>query len=395
MSCSVEDENRADMPPGSFEVNVEEVTDRSAILSWTPSIDPGGQSVTYTVLLEEENMNVSSFATSFTFTGLTAETSYRGKVIASSNSGDTEVPFSFTTGEFQMKVFDGSVRLTTQQQVDEFGAQAYNKITGSIGIQTEYGPIADIVDLSPLGDLMEVENSFQIFETSLESLEGLGNLRKIGGDLLITYNRKLETLRGLESLDIIHGKLSLFFNPLLENTQPMRNVSSIGEIYISKCESLTTISLLYDALSVDHVYIYDNKSLEKIEGFENILEIKYDLELSYNPLLSEIPSFNDLNTINGGLYLIQNYFEDLGFLNLQSVTYSVEIMGNKPLKTIEGFHNLKAVGREFFIWNNHQLSDFCNFSTLVNEGEVGSMFIISGNAYNPSFEDIQEGNCKL
>lgn len=395
VSCDVEDEIPADMSPGSFNVSVVEVTDRSANLNWTPSIDPEGQSVTYTILLEGEVMDASPFATSYTFSGLTAETSYRGKVIASSNSGDTEVAFSFTTGEFQIKVFEGDVRLTTQQQVDDFGDHAYNRITGSVGIEPEFGPTTDIEDLSPLKDLMEVENTIHIWETSLESLEGLGNLRKIGGDLSITYNRKLKSLRGLESLDIVDGKLSLFFNPLIENTEPLNYLSSIGEIYISKCENLKRISLLYDALSVDHLYIYDNKSLEKIEGFENIREIKYDLEFSSNPLLNTIPSFNDLTTINGGLYLLKNHIEELGFLNLESVTYSLEIIDNTPLLSFEGFHKLEAVGREFFIWNNPLLSNFCNFSTLVNEGEVGSMFVISGNAYNPSFEDIQEGNCQL
>lgn len=393
MSCSVEDEGPVDNSPGSFEVNVYEVTDRSAKLSWTPSTAPGGQRISYTVLLEGENMDNSPFVTNYSFSGLAAETSYRGKVIASSESGDNEVTFSFTTGEFTPKIHNGYVMLTSQTEVDHFGAQGYNIINGTLGIESRYELETDITDLSPLKDLLEVKEDLRIRGSSLENLEGLNNLVKIGGDLSITYNSILSSLEGLEGLRTISGIFGMHSNPEIVDLEPLETAESMGEVRIGNNEKLKHIWLLPDALSVDHIYIYNNSSLEVIEGFEKVHNIKYDLEITGNPRLRTIPKFEDLTSINFGLYILRNYqLENIGFPKLEHITYNLEIM-NTMASEITGFNELRYVGHSVLIWGNSKLSNFCNFLPLVTQGEVGALFILSDNSFNPSYEELKAGNC--
>ena len=91
--------------PGPFSVSVGEVTQSTAFIEWTAASDPDGDKITYTVELDVSPVETNdpiraTFLSrdSWLFTGLDANETYVGRVIAvDANGGRRSVSFSFTT----------------------------------------------------------------------------------------------------------------------------------------------------------------------------------------------------------------------------------------------------------------------------------------------------------
>ncbi|MGI9548335.1 MAG: Kelch repeat-containing protein [Flavobacteriaceae bacterium] len=89
-----EQQNRA---PGTFSVTTL-ASENSATISWSKAVDPDGDTVVYTVTLENETLVSGGNGLEINKTGLSPETSYSGKVIASDPQGlSSEKTFNFTT----------------------------------------------------------------------------------------------------------------------------------------------------------------------------------------------------------------------------------------------------------------------------------------------------------
>jgi hypothetical protein len=90
-----EQENRA---PGTFSVTTM-ASENSATISWSKAVDPDGDTVAYTVMLENETLVSGSKSLEVNKTGLSSDTSYSGKVVARDPEGlSSEKTFNFTTG---------------------------------------------------------------------------------------------------------------------------------------------------------------------------------------------------------------------------------------------------------------------------------------------------------
>lgn len=397
IGCSTDDDIKVaeNLPPSEFEVKVDNLTDRSATITWTPAKDPEGKSVNYQIFLGNEKIK-ETFADSYEVQDLTAQTSYSGKIIASDGEKETVQNFSFQTDIFTPKVFEGNVYLTTQAEVDEFGAENYNIVNGSLVLQSEsYGAVTDIDDLTPLVDLIEVKDKLLIRDSSLESLIGLENLTKLGGGLGVSNNNKLLNFAGLEGLRTTKV-LAINNNVLLSEIIALQSVESIDEVSITFNENLQTISLLPEAESLSGIHIHNNLSLQKIEGFEKIKKTESLLEIFNNAQLVEVPRFEELVTIGGRLVFSGNdRLETVAFPKLERIGSSFYLSNNDNLINLQGFQQLRFVGRDLLFYLNPKLSDYCNLSALVNEGEIQGGFTIKGNLYNPEKEDFQKGNCKL
>lgn len=398
-SCSIDDDSsstKENLPPTEFEIAVDNLTDRSAIITWRPARDPEGQAVRYQIYLGYELLR-ETLAISYEIQDLAAETAYTGKIIASDGEKEIVQHFSFSTHEFTARIFNGNVTLTTQEEVNEFGGKGYNIINGSLYLQSEQPEgLTDIDDLTPLLDLIEVKKNLLIRNSSLKNLTGLKNLTKVGGALGIGANIRLQNLSGLEGLRSITEALVINNNELLLETSPLQKVESIGEVTITLNPNLKTVSLLPDVQSLINIYISANLSLQKIEGFEKIAETESVLEISNNRELIELPVFERLVTI-GGRFRIHNNakLKAIGFPKLNSIASSFQILNNNSLNKLHGFQELVFVGGDLHFFLNPKLSDYCNISTLVNEGEIKGSFTIGGNLYDPEKEDFESGNCKL
>jgi len=231
--------------------------------------------------------------------------------------------------------FVGNVLLSTQQEVDDFGAMCYSKIDGSLVIGAEFEGINDIVDLSSLSSLNQIFTSnpnestgwLRIRANNLVSLNGLQNITSVNG-LKINNCYEILDLLGLDALENIGG------NP-------------------------------NDYQTLD---IHSNAELTSLEGLNNLVSIGSTEFLSYirfagNPKLQNLEALALLEEINGE------------FVFETTILFSCGI-------ACDG------------ITGNEMLSDFCGIQGLFNSGNFDTENInISHNAYNPTVQDIIDGNC--
>lgn len=233
------------------------------------------------------------------------------------------------------KFFFGDITLATQDEVNAFGAEKYTRVTGSLFIGTEQTRFS-VVSLAPL--------------ISLTSVRGI---------LIVSGNERLPNLEGLNNLVTIEGEgrsgtatdKSIFEGPSLNN--------------IDALSSLKTV----------------NKGLI-INGFNN-----------------NISSINGLSSLEivGRLFITRINMTNLDpLMNLNSVDELV-IGGNNLLTNIDGLSNLNSPVGKISMVSNDLLNDFCGIRHVFLEyGEIDAAnYNVGGNAYNPSQQDIIDGNCSL
>lgn len=227
--------------------------------------------------------------------------------------------------------FVGIVDLHTQQEVNAFGSLCYTKIDGRLRIGIDQDN--DITDLTPLNNLTEVFSS--------------------------------------------------------------GSTSSIGKIYITFADNLTSLQGLENIASAAGIVILDCNNLTNLQGLEGLTE------------LSSLGGFNDLIlTDNDNLRSLEglNNLEAIGFLNSGIPTF-ILIAGNHSLENVDALTNLNSVYGSIRIGDyenqtspppqgNNNLTDFCGLQNLFTNGYFEEVDI-NFNAFNPSVEEIIAGDCSF
>jgi len=114
---------------------------------------------------------------------------------------------------------------------------------------------------------------------------------------------------------------------------------------------------------------------------------------------------NCYNVINGTLFIggnsgNSNITNLEGLETITSIDGSLFIGENPGLTTLSGLENLNFVGNNIEIGNdggpalypNPNLSDFCALTNLFISGTYRSVWFV-GNAYNPTVQNMIDGNC--
>ncbi|AXG71287.1 receptor L domain protein [Kordia sp. SMS9] len=239
-------------------------------------------------------------------------------------------------------VFQGNLVLKTQAEVNAFGAQGYNVIDGALYIgdpfvETNTPVPSDITDLSPLNTITSVVRQLEIQSNPLlTSLNGLSNLSVVSG-LIVNDNENLTSLDGLSGLHFIEG------NSILTG----QNVF-IGGV----------ISLL------------DNPSLTSVEGLSNI-----------NP---QVLSRVSVNTT--GLASLA------GLENITNVA-TLQIINNDNLASLAALQGLSGIDTTVFIFNNDILTNYCILQAPLQNNPELTIYNVSENQFNPTLQNIIDGNC--
>ena len=314
-------------------------------------------------------------------------------------------------------IFTGNIQLETQEEVDTFASNLYTSVIGNVTIGIWAVSNTSIIDLSGLTNLTSIDGDLKIYlNNALTTLSGLDNITTINGDLEIYDHAQLTTIK-LSNLTTIGGVLELFNLYSVPNFNHLSNLSAVGgSTYINNNSSLTDLSGLSslssingllsiynnDALttiglnaltSVGNITIEDNEQLMNFYGLENINLYNRNLYIVAN---DNITSFDGLpfDDSHGNLYISHNpNLTDLSsLLSLNSIIGTLSILNNDALTNLDGFANLSVVGG-IGISNNTNLDDFCGLTTLMSNNYTGS-YGVSGNAYNPTQQDIIDGNCE-
>ncbi|WP_339701528.1 hypothetical protein [uncultured Marixanthomonas sp.] len=249
---------------------------------------------------------------------------------------------------FEEKVYEGDVWLAIQEQVDAFAANEYTQITGNLKIGLVLNN--EIHDLSSLQTLTKIDGNLNISRNYfLPNLNGLNNLNHVGGNLFINSNDLLINIEALDQLTTINGDLNLIGNKQLANFTGLHNITTVQG-------------------SLDIEYF----QYKEIKGLSGLTSVENNVIIFYNDLL-EKPNLNNLKFIGGKL----------------------EIRANNYILNLDFLTNLEEVQGDLIVTGNNLLENLCGLRPLLINDNLQGSYNVAENTYNPSKQDIIDGNCSL
>lgn len=406
--------------------------------------------------LGDNTVNVGDGMGSFAgnIANLEPGTIYFVKAFATSSNGTSysgEQSFTTTNQGCDANAYNGDVQLNTQTEVTEFGQNNYCEINGELLIGfPPAGSNDPIVDLSALNGIQNVGPLTIIGNTELETLTGLESLQEIGEDLSITLNDKLFDIDALSSVTSLLNKLVIERNAKINNLDGLSGITSMIEfegvvpvVHIYDNMELENINGLFnlnfpnrgnvailsnpmltnlDGLSnisptIDALLIWDNESLNSLAGISNLQSTEAELSIIGNESLQNLNGLHNLTNVSSNLEILGNNLSDLsGLDNLISVEGELYISFDQFMTSLSGLENVNSVGRlwirelnfltnldaldnlnsiesDLQISGNESLTDFCGLQNLVDQNGIGGQYIVNTNGYNPTLQDLIDGNC--
>ena len=169
-----------------------------------------------------------------------------------------------------------------------------------------------------------------------------------------------------------------------------------GNVYLRNQEEVNNFgSLGYTAIFGDLIiepaiptHFSDLNALQSIKSIEGVL------------IVSKTTGLRDLsglqNVVAIGKYVILSNNRELTSIGLDSLLVVREyfnILFNENLLNLDGLDGLlTAEGKpDMTIWNNDKLTNYCAIQTLLTTHT--GIFSVMNNAYNPTKQDIVDGNC--
>lgn len=393
ISCS--DSESEDLDTDEFEVLglpvlttnvISDITDNSAVSGGDISDDGDAEiiskgvcwstaaSPTINDFITSEGSGIKEFVSEIE--GLDSNTEYFIRAYATNSEGTAygnEISFATVELEPAAKTFNGDIILTTQQEVDDFGAEGYTQVLGNLTVQDVNSP-SSIKDLNPLMTIVLIDGSLTIKENLLlKEIRGFTALENIGGNLTVIANDNLETINTFENIESIIGNLEIYgvnngtgvingFQNLnligsnltiqsvsgIENFTFFESLQSVhGPVFIALMENLEGLDGFEKLKTLYSLRLDANNSLLSLSGLNNIISISGDLNISSNGSLKNLEGLESLTHIlNGDLNVGYNInLKNLNGLNsLESIGGKLTVVGNELLENLEGLNSLEITG---------------------------------------------------
>lgn len=247
------------------------------------------------------------------------------------------------------RVYNKSITINNQSALDNFALNKYDEVNGDIVLSGSL--------ISNLDKLYSLKSSYNIWidNTEIRNLEGLRNLKTINQSPSAPAN----SFTGI----------NIYGNNNLENVNGLRNLEYSG---------ILTIEL--------------NGKLINLKGLETLKHCKV-LNISTNESLTNIDGLNSLNEdmVQIDIFRNKNLININSLSNISSISNLFSVSNNEALKSIN-LPLLRSLG-SLTIFSNKNLNDFCNLTAFFKENPNFTNYSISENAYNPTGQNIIEGNC--
>ena len=319
--------------------------------------------------------------------------------------------------------FQGDLIFRNQSELDSFelpDQATLENIIGNLVIESDGSD--DIFDLTVLEDLKLVTGNVQIIDNPiLSNLDGLASIITIeDGILEIINNRNLVNFCGLSGLigSITETISNNAFNP------------SLQDILGGDCK---TEDLVYEGYPRFNTQAEVDALPDGITHFPG--ELVIGLDASTNDI-TDLSKFNRLRRIEGRFIMQRAPFitDMTGFIALEFIGATdsdelvvrqmdgietldglqalihvgrrIGIRENPSLKTLEGLENIRNIGENKITigacgnsaQGNPVLTDYCALQPVIErlgieQMEQGGSCIDSYSSFNPSLQDILEGNC--
>ena len=396
-----------------------EITVNSAKLNWTSS----GNSfdLEYVMLGEVPtgNPNFSNISNPYTLQNLNPETTYQvyiRQICENNITSEWSSAFSFSTPSIVTEPEEPegtqSFRFTTQEEIDEFLSEnpTLTIVTGNVIIRggddiTNLNGLSNITKINGdliIGSFNNYNSEGQLIKNgnyNLSSLNGLNALTEVGGNVIIQNNPILENLSGLSNLTSIGNNLTIGEhkqynsqhniilsggNPMLENLNGLSALTSIGgNLTIADNDALVNINGLSSLTNIGttsgtgNIYFGGNAQLVNLNGLSSLTEVKGNLNIGgsniYYTPYETIDSDFLDSRANDALVSIS------GLSNVTSIGKSLNIHNNPQLQSLQGLGELISIGESLNIQNNVSLTNIQHLSSLTT---IGSGNLNIENNYN-------------
>ncbi|WP_251621655.1 BACON domain-containing protein [Odoribacter lunatus] len=280
----------------------------------------------------------------------------------------------------EIAIYVGDIIFRTEQDLIDFSSAGYTKVQGNVWVQG-----LAIHSLKKLDNLLtEIDGSLNLGGGGFVTLDGLRNLEKVSGDLIVGASF-LKSLEGLEKLNLVGGVLDIAVsNSGLESFEGLESLQRVGslniyitEAYISFLTSFKGFSklqrieenfeLTIQGMPTTTVGATYYLALKSFEGLENLQTIGGNFKITANYVsLSSLTSFKGLD----GLKTIGGSFE----LNVYSIsTFNVSSLTG--LESFKGLENLESIGGNFKITaSGSSLNSLDSFKGLSGLQSIGGNF---------------------
>lgn len=278
------------------------------------------------------------------------------------------------------------------------------------------------IDVYPKGGLSIVDN---IRLKSLPELSGLHNtylnrLHIYGNDELIDlngldgiistslleirFNDKLASISGLSNIEAVN-EVNIRSNKVLRSYLGIENFTSMKSLYLYRnglySAGPITISPLNSQNSITQLFMSEN-GFTSLDWLENAIPNDMEYAIIRHEEFTQIEALSAITTIETlEIFDNDNLLSIEPLSNLQRLDY-LEITGNARLISLNGLNSLIECRDKLWIGyyflgtpennGNPNLVDFCALDNLFQNGNFGEV-VIDNNAYNPTVQDIIDGNC--
>lgn len=319
--------------------------------------------------------------------------------------------------------FSGDLVFGNQSEIDEFQLSdeaALVNIDGNLTIQSDGSD--DIVDISIFDNLNTITGNLVIKDNSLfsnlDTFQALENVE--GNEIIIQNNRNLVNFCGL-------GNVSASINTTIDGNgfNPSQE-----EIFTNNCK---TPDLVYDGFPrfntqaevdalPDGITHFPGElvigldaaanDITDLSKFSKLRRIEGRFIMQRTPLITDMSAFTSLefigNTDSDELVIRQmdNIVSLDGLQALTHVGRRIGIRENPSLQTLDGLNNIRFIGENKITigacgnadQGNPLLTDYCALTGVVERFgvdvlEQSGSCIDSFSSFNPSFQDILDGNC--
>ncbi|WP_298510947.1 leucine-rich repeat domain-containing protein [uncultured Kordia sp.] len=287
--------------------------------------------------------------------------------------------------------YNGNVVLVSQEDVNNFGLFGFTSIDGNLLIRDSLDGSTNITDLTPLATLENIFGELDVvFNPLLQNLNGLHNITTIDGFSGITNNESLTNLDGLSSLTNVRN-LVIVTNPALTSITGLSNLTTIDVGFsVAECNSLVSLAGLEGITSLRSLEVDYNNGLTSISALQNLTSLE-KLFIEGNNALTNLVGLEQITALeiiriadNNGLMSL-NGLENLVYVEPNSISAQIYI-GVR----FNGANSPPAAAP------NPDLTDLCALQNLFVNGngtDPNIEIFIENNAYNPTPQDIINGNC--
>ena len=309
------------------------------------------------------------------------------------------------------------------------------------------GPSCKNLENISFASLTEITNDLLIDCPKLTSVKGFSNLEKNDGlirviagsystiatlegfEKLTALNSisiqcpNLTSIKGLDNIKTVKGLLSFKMATLITTLNELSNLQSIGSLELSNCMKLSDISTVSKFTELDDLLLHSLPVIGKLDWFSQLKTINNDLLISSIGnsrdqdvvKLTNLQGLESLEKIGGLLTVLRcNNIENMVGLNNVTEIGAITLSSLSKLNSLNGLDNLLKINGQLLIsgtkltnldylnnltdygnikiTSNRALSNYCAIKDLLIKKTEYS-FVFTGNKYNPTITDLEEGKC--